>query len=77
MAILELVKPDGLGGFKVLIQERATGAEDLRQLAFTRGVTEELAIPLLRPDHMPLLEGRYPHLAWSPEELWPFTERRE
>ena len=77
MAILELVKPDGLGGFKVLIQERATGAEDLRQLAFTRGVTEELAIPLLRPDHMSLLEGRYPHLAWSPEELWPFTERRE
>ena len=77
MAMLELVKPDGLGGFRVLIQERATGAKDLRQLASTRGVTEELEIPLLRPDHMSLLEGRYPHLAWWPEELWPFTERRE
>ena len=76
MAMLELVKPEGLGGFRVLIQERATGVKDLSQVASTTS-TGDLDVPLLRPDHVPLMEGRYPHLAWEPEDLWPFGERRE
>ena len=70
MAMRELVKPEGLGGFKVLIQEKGTGVDDVSMLAPTQDVVETLEPPLLSADHMPLLEGRYPHLAWQPEE-WP------
>ena len=75
LAMLELVKAEGLGGFSVLVQERATGVKDLGQLAPTTSAGD-IEAPVLRPDHMPLMEGRYPHLAWEPEDLWPFGERR-
>ena len=74
MAMLELVKPEGLGGFSVLVQERATGVKDLGRLAPTESAGD-IEAPLLRPDHIPLMEGRYPHLAWEPEDLWPFGQR--
>jgi SAM-dependent MidA family methyltransferase len=72
MALLELVKAEGLGGFKVLIQERGTGVDDLGQL--TPQAPPEIEVPLLRLEHVPLMEGRYPHLAWDMEELWPANE---
>lgn len=70
MAMLDLVRPEGLGGLAVLIQykgSRAIGAEDLApgppaQERLTQGA---LPVPLLGPEHVPLLEGRYPHLAWE------------
>ena len=31
MGMLELVKPEGLGGFKVLVQEKNTGVDDIGQ----------------------------------------------
>ena len=76
MAMRELVKPEGLGGFRVLVQERDTGVTELGQLvpadASESGSVwaEELPVPLLRPDHVPLLEGRYPHAAAQFEGPW-------
>ena len=74
MAMLELTKPDGLGAFRVLVQERSTGIIDLDQLRSTGEVLDEVHVPLLAERHMPLLEGRYPHLAWEFDELWPSDE---
>ena len=72
MAIFELIKPNGLGAFRVLIQERATGIRDLDQLRASGYTMDEIDVPLLAQRHMPLMEGRYPHLAWDLDELWPF-----
>ena len=74
MAMRELVKPDGLGSFKVLVQERSSGVKDLNELAPPKSALDETDVPLLRPEHITLLEGRYPHLAWDIDELWPPTE---
>lgn len=68
MAMRELVKPDGLGRFKVLVQERSTGVSDLDESKCQDDLPEA---PLLQPPHIPLAEGRYPHTAWEVEELWP------
>ena len=76
MAMLELVKPDGLGGFKVLVQERGTGIEDFGQLAPDGALADIPSIPLLSDEHMPLMEGRYPHLAWEFNDLWPQGDER-
>ena len=70
-AMLELLKPEGLGGFKVLIQERRTGVEELSRLAPEGPSVGDDSAPLLGPEHTALLEGRYPHLAMDFEELWP------
>ena len=71
MAMLELVKADGLGGFKVLVQERGTGIEDFSRLTPDGSLADIPRIPLLSDEHMPLMEGRYPHLAWEFTDLWP------
>ena len=71
MAMLELVKPGGLGSFKVLAQERGTGVTHFEQLTPDGGWANEVDVPLLGEDHIALMEGRYPHLAWEPESLWP------
>ena len=72
MAMRELVKPDGLGGFKVLIQERGTGVKSIEELTADEGTLPEP--PLLRDDHVPLMEGSYPDMAWDMDALWPFDE---
>ena len=74
MAMLELVRPGGLGAFKVLIQERATVVEDVAQLAPSNASEAAADVPLLGPEHIPLMEGRYPHMASGIEDLWPFNE---
>ena len=78
MAMRELVRAEGLGGFNVLVQEKGTGVTELSQLGVSRApsgessvLTDELPVPLLRPDHVPLLEGRYPHTGWQWEGMWP------
>ena len=73
MGLRELVKPDGLGGFRVLVQEKGTGVADKDEirpdaLSFGDG---DLPIPMLQPRHLALMRGRYPHLALALEELWP------
>lgn len=69
LAMMELVKPDGLGGFRVLIQWKGAGVRSLSEVAPTEGRTSDLEVPLLGPDRLRLMEGRYPHLAWQPPEL--------
>lgn len=76
MAMPQLIKPSGLGGFKALIQAKGVeaSAADIAPSPAQRG---ELQAPLLSDRHMPLLEGRYPHAAgqvWETPELWPPSE---
>lgn len=71
MAMLELVKPEGLGGFSVLIQERGSGVAGYMDLTPAPDAALDLPIPLRGPEHTPLMEGRYPHLAMDFDELWP------
>ena len=74
MGMLDLVKPGGLGDFRVLLQRRG----DLPDEGDNPGTEPPLPLepPLLSPDHARLMAGRYPHAApaISPEleQLWPF-----
>jgi SAM-dependent MidA family methyltransferase len=72
MALRELVKPEGLGGFKVMVQEKGTGIRGLEALTPSPDRIECLATPLLSPEHVPLYAGRYPSHDPGLEALWPF-----
>ena len=73
MAMRELAKPDGLGDFKVLVQQIGVGADGLPGIAPKRSCFGEggLPVPVLGPRHLSLMQGRYPHLAVELDELWP------
>ena len=65
MAMRHLVDPSGLGNFKVLVQEKSTGIDDMETIM--PGPDDDLGTPpLLSREHMPLMEGRYAHSAWQP-----------
>ena len=66
----ELLKPEGLGGFKALIQEKATGVADAEDVLPPRNLHRNLKPPILSGGHMPLMEGRYPHASWEAPSLW-------
>ena len=70
VGLRELLKPDGLGGFKVLIQEKATSVTDAEDVLPPRDLRQNLKTPLLSSCHMPLMEGRYPHASWEAPSLW-------
>ena len=74
MGMLELARPEGLGGFKVLVQEKNTGVDHMGQIAPDPSVVSTGDVPLLGPNHINLAAGRYPHAAWEPGELWPFDQ---
>lgn len=74
MALHELVKPEGLGGFKVLFQEKGTGVTGAKRTFPVPGRIDELPFPALSPEHVPLLEDRYPNTTWEVENLWPFED---
>ncbi len=65
MGMRDLADPEGLGGFKVLIQERATCLRDLDGVFPSPEYVEQLPMPLLRTDHVPLYEGVYPTHTWE------------
>lgn len=67
MAIRELVKPDGLGAFKILVQEKNTGVNDPNQLI---PPPTELMGPLLNENHSKLLESKYPHSTFPYNPSW-------
>ena len=78
MGMLELVKRGGMGDFRVLAQAR--GLEDgVELLGFSHAselrkgapVGRGLVAPLLSTEHLDLMAGRYPHLAWEWEGVWP------
>ena len=63
MGMLQLIRPGGMGDFKVLIQAKNAphtqlwGIEPSTQL---ESLTQRLPPPLLTDRHVPLLQGRYP-----------------
>ena len=67
MAMRDLDDPDGLGGFKVLIQEKGIRLGEAEVLFPSPKYVEKLPIPLLRTDHVPLYEGTYPTHTWELE----------
>jgi len=72
MGMMDLVKPDGLGSFKVLALSK--GMPEAALHGFTRPNSLNLAqnthTPLLTEEHFSLLKAKYPHLAWDWETLW-------
>ena len=78
MGILDLVREGGIGDFKVLAQGKGVGRPQLwgfEPSPEAEAMIRELPVPLLTAHHVPLLEGRYPHLAQDWEHLWP-SERQ-
>ena len=67
MGMRDLADPEGLGGFKVLIQERATCLRDVDGVFPPPKYVEQLPMPLLRTDHVPLYEGGYATHTWALE----------
>ena len=67
MGMRDLADPDGLGGFKVLIQEKGIRLGEAEVLFPSPKYVEKLPIPLLRTDHVPLYEGTYPTHTWELE----------
>lgn len=74
MALRELVKPGGLGGFLVLIQQKGVGVQSYEMLMPTASRIQSLEVPLLRAEHTPLYAGRYPQHELDLDQLWPFRE---
>ena len=72
MAMRDLVDPEGLGGFKVLIQEKGTCTGSLRELFPSPDYVGQLPVPLLGADHTPLLEGQIPSQVWEFEGTWSY-----
>ena len=66
----ELVKPDGLGNFKALIQQKGTDVTAYDELVADNSMLKTLSLPLLSDRHMPLMQGRYPHTTWETPTLW-------
>ena len=73
LAMLDLVRQGSFGEFKVLAQGKGVGNRSLwgfEPCPGNEAMLNDLPVPLLTTRHMPLLEGRYPHLAVDWEELW-------
>ena len=74
MAMLDIVKPEGMGEFKVLVQSKGISDEELwgfKPSSKAEEMVDSLPVPILTSRHMPLLEGRYPHLTHRWGTLWP------
>jgi SAM-dependent MidA family methyltransferase len=70
MAMRALLRPEGLGGFRVLVQAKGAAAADLAclrgdedYLDSLRRRLPELEPPLLGEGHVDLMAARFPHLA--------------
>ena len=77
--ILDLVRPGGLGEFKVLLQGKRVTADKLWGFNTESGFKDSMdmvrsnPVPFLTSDHIQLLEGRYtqPEPEIILDELWP------
>ena len=74
MAIRELVKPGGLGGYLVLIQQKRTGVRSFESLILDASRTTALPAPLLGPEHIPLFAGRLSQTEFTIDHLWPLDQ---
>jgi SAM-dependent MidA family methyltransferase len=86
-AMEELVRPgEGLGGFKVLAQGKGVGrpplhgfpSANLRRKRLSEYL-RKLPVPLRRREHIPILEGDYPHVAQESilESSWSWGEEEK
>jgi len=73
-SMLELIREEGMGNFKVLIQSKGVAAALLYGIVpdnegkeVLQANKEALDIPLLQEDHMPLLQIKYPYYADLPD----------
>lgn len=65
MAMRDLVEPEGLGSFKVLIQEVGEHLHGVDSLFPSPERVEQLPMPLLRSDHVPLYEDGFSSEMWN------------
>ena len=72
MGMLELIRPEGLGSFKILIQEKGTGISEFAELLPIVETNFRTKLPILESHHMPLLQGKYPHLQSFENETWDY-----
>ena len=77
MAMRNLVDPSGLGNFKVLVQEKGTGIDDMNAIMPDLGEGDLGDPPLLSREHMRLMEGRYAHTTWQPTWEDPAGDRAD
>ncbi|MEK7281397.1 MAG: SAM-dependent methyltransferase [Chloroflexota bacterium] len=83
-AMMQLIDPEGLGQFKVLVQGKGLPESQLWGLTpdsvkkqALRAMKAELPLPLAGEEHTPLLQGKYPHYdSLSLESLFPEEELR-
>ena len=75
VALEELVRVDGLGGFKWLIQEKETGLAEIDEVLNSHlrcpGCADLLPVPLSGGKHIDLARSRYPGATTELTELWP------
>ncbi len=72
MGMLQLIRPDGMGGFKVLVQAKNmddTRLWGLQPSTESSDLINQLHPPLLTDRHVPLLQGRYPSYGMGPMEF--------
>lgn len=69
MGLGNLVDSQGLGGFKLCVQSKGVDAPTLSGLG-GQGLffDDTLPVPLLSDRHINLLAGKYPHMAWEPNQ---------
>ena len=75
--MVDLVRPGGLGDFKVLAQGKNMGQPELWGFGPSPealALAEKLPVPLLTSHHLSLIEGRYPRPECDFEGLWPFSQ---
>ena len=77
MALRELVKPGGLGGFLVLIQQNGADIRSFEELIPDPSRIQKLNAPTLRAEHIPLFAGRYPQSEFNLDHLWPFDQNQK
>ena len=77
--MLDLARQGGLGDFKVLCQGKGTGRPGLwgfEPSVEATALADRVPVPLLTPQHLSLLEGRYSAPAPQWEEYWPDWDKR-
>ena len=71
-AMIELAKPDGLGGFRVLVQEKRSGISRSSDLLPDAALLEGLPSPLMRSDNLfQAPPAAYSETSFEVESLWP------
>ena len=74
MGMLQLIRPNGMGDFKVLVQAKNVGDTPLWGLQPStelQDLAQQLAPPLLTDRHVPLLQGQYPSYGAGPTKFYP------